>query len=88
MFYFGLRIAALLKEIKKIFHIIIVIVQQTMSLLNCTYTLLLRYPIVSPRQNCAGNLLDLKGVRSYGLRPATELYDVYCYVERLTGEEL
>uniref|UniRef100_A0A3B4FU29 Aggrecan core protein n=1 Tax=Pundamilia nyererei TaxID=303518 RepID=A0A3B4FU29_9CICH len=44
-----------------------------------------RYPIVSPRENCAGNLLDLKGVRSYGLRPATELYDVYCYVERLTG---
>uniref|UniRef100_I3KEY5 Aggrecan core protein n=1 Tax=Oreochromis niloticus TaxID=8128 RepID=I3KEY5_ORENI len=44
-----------------------------------------RYPIVSPRENCAGNLLDLKGVRSYGLRPAAELYDVYCYVERLTG---
>lgn len=45
-----------------------------------------RYPIVSPRENCAGNLPHLPGVRSYGLRPATELYDVFCYVERLNGE--
>ncbi|XP_037539192.1 aggrecan core protein [Nematolebias whitei] len=45
-----------------------------------------RYPIVSPRQNCAGNLLNLPGVRSYGLRPASERYDVFCYVERLNGE--
>ncbi|XP_041854032.1 aggrecan core protein isoform X2 [Melanotaenia boesemani] len=45
-----------------------------------------RYPIVSPRQNCAGNLPYLPGVRSYGLRPATERYDVFCYVERLRGE--
>ncbi|KAM9754466.1 aggrecan core protein isoform 1-T1 [Menidia menidia] len=45
-----------------------------------------RYPIVSPRENCAGNLLQLPGVRSYGLRPATERYDVFCYVERLRGE--
>ncbi|KAM8750274.1 aggrecan core protein isoform 1-T2 [Acanthopagrus schlegelii] len=45
-----------------------------------------RYPIVSPRDNCAGNLPHLPGVRSYGLRPATELYDVFCYVERLQGE--
>ncbi|XP_067358364.1 aggrecan core protein isoform X2 [Channa argus] len=45
-----------------------------------------RYPIVSPRDNCAGNLLDLPGVRSYGLRPASERYDVFCYVERLQGE--
>ncbi|XP_008292951.1 aggrecan core protein [Stegastes partitus] len=45
-----------------------------------------RYPIVSPRDNCAGNLPHLPGVRSYGLRPATERYDVFCYVERLRGE--
>ncbi|XP_041650864.1 aggrecan core protein [Cheilinus undulatus] len=45
-----------------------------------------RYPIVSPRENCAGNLPHLPGVRSYGLRPATERYDVFCYVERLQGE--
>lgn len=45
-----------------------------------------RYPIVSPRDGCSGNLEHLPGVRSYGLRPADELYDVYCYVERLRGE--
>ncbi|XP_070687284.1 aggrecan core protein [Pempheris klunzingeri] len=45
-----------------------------------------RYPIVSPRDNCAGNLPHLPGVRSYGLRPASEQYDVFCYVERLQGE--
>uniref|UniRef100_A0A7N8Y4T0 Aggrecan b n=1 Tax=Mastacembelus armatus TaxID=205130 RepID=A0A7N8Y4T0_9TELE len=46
-----------------------------------------RYPIVSPRNNCAGNLPQIPGVRSYGLRPVTEQYDVFCYVERLQGEE-
>nr|XP_061812451.1 aggrecan core protein-like [Nerophis lumbriciformis] len=45
-----------------------------------------RYPIVSPRDNCAGNLLHLPGVRSYGVRPDFERYDVFCYVERLQGE--
>uniref|UniRef100_G3NVP6 Aggrecan core protein n=1 Tax=Gasterosteus aculeatus aculeatus TaxID=481459 RepID=G3NVP6_GASAC len=45
-----------------------------------------RYPIVSPRDNCAGNLPHLPGVRSYGVRPASERYDVFCYVERLRGE--
>ncbi|KAM9352302.1 aggrecan core protein [Symphorus nematophorus] len=45
-----------------------------------------RYPIVSPRDKCAGNMLHLPGVRSYGLRPASEHYDVFCYVERLQGE--
>ncbi|XP_046890505.1 aggrecan core protein [Hypomesus transpacificus] len=45
-----------------------------------------RYPIVSPRDKCSGNLEHLPGVRSYGLRPSDERYDVYCYVERLKGE--
>uniref|UniRef100_A0A8C7IVD2 Aggrecan core protein n=1 Tax=Oncorhynchus kisutch TaxID=8019 RepID=A0A8C7IVD2_ONCKI len=45
-----------------------------------------RYPILSPRDKCSGNLEHLPGVRSYGLRPATERYDVYCYVDRLKGE--
>ncbi|XP_030222327.1 aggrecan core protein isoform X1 [Gadus morhua] len=45
-----------------------------------------RYPIVSPRGNCAGNLELLPGVRSYGLRTASELYDVYCYVDHLPGK--
>uniref|UniRef100_A0AAY5L8Z5 Aggrecan core protein n=1 Tax=Esox lucius TaxID=8010 RepID=A0AAY5L8Z5_ESOLU len=44
-----------------------------------------RYPILSPRDKCSGNLEHLPGVRSYGLRPATERYDVYCYVDSLKG---
>lgn len=50
-----------------------------------TSALLLRYPIVSPRENCAGNLPRLPGVRSYGPRPADEQYDVFCYIQRLQG---
>ncbi|XP_055778115.1 aggrecan core protein-like [Salvelinus fontinalis] len=45
-----------------------------------------RYPILYPRDKCSGNLENVPGVRSYGLRPATEQYDVYCYVDRLKGE--
>ncbi|XP_060900352.1 aggrecan core protein-like [Labrus mixtus] len=45
-----------------------------------------RYPIVSPRDNCAGDLGDQPGVRSYGLRPAEERYDVYCFIDGLKGE--
>ena len=44
-----------------------------------------RYPIVFPRERCAGDLGDHPGVRSYGLRPADERYDVYCYIEGLKG---
>ncbi|XP_047435769.1 aggrecan core protein-like isoform X2 [Mugil cephalus] len=45
-----------------------------------------RYPVVFPRDKCAGNLGYEPGVRSYGLRPAHERYDVYCYTEGLKGE--
>ncbi|KAF1393233.1 hypothetical protein PFLUV_G00036410 [Perca fluviatilis] len=45
-----------------------------------------RYPIVIPRHKCAGDLGDQPGVRSYGLRPADERYDVYCYIDGLKGE--
>uniref|UniRef100_A0A673C519 Aggrecan a n=1 Tax=Sphaeramia orbicularis TaxID=375764 RepID=A0A673C519_9TELE len=45
-----------------------------------------RYPIVSPRERCAGDLGEKPGVRSYGLRPADEKYDVYCYIDKLRGE--
>ncbi|XP_028258035.1 aggrecan core protein-like [Parambassis ranga] len=45
-----------------------------------------RYPIVFPRERCAGDLGDEPGVRSYGLRPADERYDVYCYIDGLKGE--
>lgn len=46
-----------------------------------------RYPIVFPREKCAGDLEDQPGVRSYGLRPADERYDVYCYADGLKGEK-
>ncbi|KAJ8340311.1 hypothetical protein SKAU_G00349440 [Synaphobranchus kaupii] len=45
-----------------------------------------RYPIVSPRDKCSGDLEHFPGVRSYGLRPADERYDVYCYIDGLWGE--
>ncbi|XP_068172334.1 aggrecan core protein-like [Antennarius striatus] len=45
-----------------------------------------RYPIVFPRPKCAGNLGVRPGVRSYGLRPAIETYDVYCYIDGIEGE--
>ncbi|XP_019218526.1 aggrecan core protein isoform X2 [Oreochromis niloticus] len=45
-----------------------------------------RYPIVYPREGCVGDLGDRPGVRSYGLRPAHERYDVYCYTDGFKGE--
>ncbi|KAM3827818.1 aggrecan core protein [Vipera latastei] len=45
-----------------------------------------RYPIVVPRSKCAGDKESFPGVRSYGMRPASEKFDAYCYIERLKGE--
>ncbi|KAM4720275.1 versican core protein isoform 1-T2 [Anableps anableps] len=45
-----------------------------------------RYPITLPRPGCEGNLQQRPGVRTYGLRNATERYDVYCFVDQLQGE--
>ncbi|XP_047218411.1 aggrecan core protein-like isoform X2 [Girardinichthys multiradiatus] len=45
-----------------------------------------RYPIVFPREKCAGDFGEKPGVRTYGLRPADERYDVYCYTEGIKGE--
>ncbi|XP_074011891.1 aggrecan core protein isoform X2 [Numenius arquata] len=45
-----------------------------------------RYPIVNPRSNCVADKESSPGVRSYGMRPASETYDVYCYIDRLKGE--
>ncbi|KAK1160811.1 aggrecan core protein-like isoform X1 [Acipenser oxyrinchus oxyrinchus] len=45
-----------------------------------------RYPIVTPRDNCYGDMDGFPGVRNYGVRPASEQYDVYCYIDKLRGE--
>ncbi|XP_061830542.1 aggrecan core protein-like [Nerophis lumbriciformis] len=45
-----------------------------------------RFSIVLPQEKCAGDLGDQPGVWSYGLRPADELYDVYCYIDMLKGQ--
>lgn len=53
--------------------------------LGCLLSSLCRYPIVNPRSNCVGDKESSPGVRSYGMRPASETYDVYCYIDRLKG---
>ncbi|XP_037122004.1 aggrecan core protein-like isoform X2 [Syngnathus acus] len=45
-----------------------------------------RYPIRQPRPGCEGDLKSRPGVRTYGVRRASEKYDVFCYVDKLDGE--
>ncbi|KAI5088316.1 chondroitin sulfate proteoglycan 2 isoform X1 [Silurus meridionalis] len=45
-----------------------------------------RYPITNPRPGCSGNLPGKPGVRSYGNRMPNEMYDVYCYADKLKGD--
>ncbi|XP_049339747.1 aggrecan core protein isoform X1 [Astyanax mexicanus] len=45
-----------------------------------------RCPIVHPRNNCSGDQGDAPGVRTYGIKPAFEHYDVYCYMDQIKGE--
>lgn len=50
------------------------------------FVVVCRYPITRPRPGCAGDLLSRPGVRTYGTRPLTEKYDVYCFVDKLHGK--
>ncbi|KAL2099745.1 hypothetical protein ACEWY4_004139 [Coilia grayii] len=45
-----------------------------------------QYPIATPRTGCYGDKLNKPGIRTYGIRDASELYDVYCYVGKIQGE--
>ncbi|XP_029430937.1 aggrecan core protein isoform X2 [Rhinatrema bivittatum] len=45
-----------------------------------------RYPVVTPQDNCEGDRNGFPGVRSYGVLSPTEKFDVYCYIESLRGK--
>lgn len=45
-----------------------------------------RYPIQVPRHACYGDMDGQPGVRNYGTMNPEELFDVYCYVEEMHGE--
>ncbi|XP_061093777.1 neurocan core protein [Conger conger] len=45
-----------------------------------------RYPIQLPRPGCYGDREDSPGVRNYGNRAPDELFDVYCFAQKLQGE--
>ncbi|XP_030630544.1 neurocan core protein [Chanos chanos] len=45
-----------------------------------------RYPIQSPELGCYGHTEYAGGVRNYGKRDPSELFDVYCFASELEGE--
>lgn len=38
-----------------------------------------------PREGCYGDMDGQPGVRNYGTMDSDDLYDVYCYVEKIEG---
>ncbi|XP_062856759.1 aggrecan core protein [Trichomycterus rosablanca] len=44
-----------------------------------------RYPVVFTSK-CSGDLENAPGVRSYGVKPAFDRFDVYCYIDQIKGE--
>ncbi|XP_030045562.1 aggrecan core protein isoform X2 [Microcaecilia unicolor] len=45
-----------------------------------------RYPIVTPQDNCTRDKNRFPGVRSYGVLSPVEKFDVYCYIDSLQGK--
>lgn len=45
-----------------------------------------RYPIQKPELGCYGHSENVRGVRNYGKRDASELFDVYCFASAMQGE--
>lgn len=47
-----------------------------------------RYPIQKPELGCYGHSENVRGVRNYGKRDASELFDVYCFASAMQGETI
>lgn len=47
---------------------------------------LYRYTIQKPELGCYGHSENVRGVRNYGKRDASELFDVYCFASAVQGE--
>ncbi|KAI5092740.1 neurocan core protein, partial [Silurus meridionalis] len=45
-----------------------------------------RYPIQKPELGCYGHSENVRGVRNYGKRDASDLFDVYCFAGAMQGE--
>ncbi|XP_069032112.1 brevican core protein-like [Embiotoca jacksoni] len=45
-----------------------------------------RYPIQVPREGCHGDMEGQPGVRNYGTMDPDDLFDAYCYIEKIDGE--
>ncbi|XP_067220133.1 neurocan core protein [Chanodichthys erythropterus] len=47
-----------------------------------------RYPVQTPELGCYGHTEFSRGVRNYGKRDPSELFDVYCFANDMQGEVL